>query len=194
MYDKDVSKNNQRGMVQIYTGSGKGKTTAALGLAFRALGHGKKVLLIQFMKKGKGFGEIKAARRFNNFRILQTGSLKYKALSKKAGKKGWPGKDTLSSKAGQLAQRGLAAAQKALEENEYDIIILDELNVALEFGLLQSREVTEILKNKPKHAEVVITGRYAHPEILEIADLVSEVRELKHYYKKGITARVGIEY
>ena len=195
MYDKDVSKNNRKGMVQIYTGSGKGKTTAALGLAFRALGHGKKVLLIQFMKKGKDLGELKAARRFNKFKILQTGPVKYEVLSKKTNKKRWPGKGAfLSSKARQLAQRGLVAAQKALEENEYDVIILDELNVAIEFGLLQLQEVKEILRNKPKRIEVVITGRYAHPEILEIADLVSEVRELKHYYKKGITARIGIEY
>jgi len=186
--------NNHKGMIQIYTGNGKGKTTAALGLAFRALGHNKKVLLIQFMKKGKGFGEIKAARHFNNFRILQTGLAQYKNLSKKTGKKEWVSQDTSSSKAKQLAQRGLITAQKALEDKKYDVVILDELNVALEFGLLNFQEVKKILKNKPRPIEIVITGRYAHPEILEIADLVSEIRELKHYYKKGITARAGIEY
>jgi len=175
-------KRKQRGMVQVYTGNGKGKTTAALGLAFRALGHGKKVLLIQFMKKDKNLGEIKAARRFAKFRILQVG------------REGWVEKDTLALKDRQLAQEGLRSARRAIESEEYRLVILDELNVAVNFGLVKLHHVKEILENKPTSVEIVITGRDAHPEILEIADLVSEVRELKHYYKKGITARAGIEY
>ncbi len=155
-------------MLQIYTGNGKGKTTAALGLAWRALGHGKRVLLIQFMKKGRDFGEIKAARRFHKLKILQTGKNK------------WLDRKLLDPQDRQSAQRGLACAQKALKDKSCDLIILDELNVAVEFGLLQCQEVKQVLKNRPKDVEVVITGRYAHPQLLEMADLVSEVRELKH--------------
>ena len=180
-------------MVHVYTGNGKGKTSAAVGLAFRALGWGKRVFLIQFMKKGKDLGEIKAARRFNKFKILQTGPVRAK-ISNGAGRKRWATRDTVCLKDKQLAQEGLCAAQKAIGSKKYDLIILDELNVALDFGLLQVQQVKEILKNRPKSVEIVITGRCAHPEILEIADLVSEIRELKHYYKKGITARAGIEY
>ena len=183
MYDKVVrTGSNRSGMVHVYTGNGKGKTSAAVGLAFRALGWGKRVFLIQFMKKGKDLGEIKAARRFNKFKILQTGRKRRVA------------RDAVCLKDKQLAQEGLGAAQKAIRSKKYDLIILDELNVALDFGLLQVRQVKEILKNRPRAVEIVITGRCAHPEVLEIADLVSEIRELKHYYKKGITARAGIEY
>ena len=175
MYDK-------RQMIQIYTGNGKGKTTAALGQAFRALGHGKTVLLIQFMKKGRGLGEVKAARRFNKFKILQSG------------RADWVKKGKASLKDKQLAQEGLSFARKAIEKKRFDLIILDELNVAVAFGLVKARQVKGILKDKPKDLEIVITGRGLHPEILKIADLVSDIRELKHYYKKGIPARLGIEY
>ena len=183
MYDNGVqAKLNQKGMLQVYTGNGKGKTTAALGQAFRALGHKKRVLLIQFMKRGKDFGELKAAQRFSKFEILQ------------AGRRGWVNRDSISSKDRQSAQKGLEAAKKAIKSKKYDLIILDELNVAVDFGLVKVQQIKEILKNRPQTAEVIITGRGAHPEILKIADLVSEIRELKHYYKKGILSRAGIEY
>lgn len=183
MYDNAVQARKEcRGRIQVYTGSGKGKTTAALGLAFRALGHGKKVLLIQFMKKGQGLGEIKAAQRFPEFKILQ------------AGRSGWVRKGQASLQDKRLARKGWKAARKAIKTQKYDLLILDELNVAIDYGLLQLKQIKEVMKNRPKNIEVVITGRYAHPEILEMADLVSEVRARKHYYKKGITARAGIEY
>ena len=194
LYDKAVERESSPGgMVHVYTGNGKGKTSAAVGLAFRALGWGKRVFLIQFMKKGKDLGEIKAARRFNKFKILQAGPVRAK-ISNGAVRKRWTTRDTVCLKDKQLAQDGLGAARKAIRSKKYDLIILDELNVALDFGLLQVQQVKEILKNRPKCVEIVITGRCAHPEILEIADLVSEIRELKHYYKKGIPARAGIEY
>ncbi len=169
-------------MLQVYTGTGKGKTTAALGLAFRALGQGSRVFLIQFMKKRADSGEIKAAPRFKRFKVLQ------------AGREGWVKKGHVSLKDKQLAQRGLDAARRALGSKKYDLLILDELNVAVNYNLLCLQEVQEILNNRPKKTEVVITGRYAHPEILKAADLVSEIREVKHYYKKGISQRAGIEY
>ncbi|MBL7085081.1 MAG: cob(I)yrinic acid a,c-diamide adenosyltransferase [Candidatus Omnitrophica bacterium] len=175
MYDK-------RKMIQIYTGNGKGKTTAALGLAFRALGQAKKVFLIQFMKKGKNLGEVKVARHFSEFKILQ------------AGREGWVKKGAATLKDKEVAQKGLRAAFKAIASKKYDLIILDELNVAIDFGLLKVQQVKEILKNKPDSLELIITGRGAHPELIEIADLVSEIRELKHYYKKGVIARAGVEY
>ena len=171
-----------KGMIQVYTGNGKGKTTAALGQAFRALGHGKRVFLIQFMKKGKDFGEIKAARRFNKFKVLQ------------AGRGNRIRKDAPNLKDKQLAEFGLRAACKAIESKKFDLIILDELNIALDFGLLKVQEVKEILRHNLGPLEIIVTGRGVHPEILKIADLVSEIRELKHYYRKGITARKGIEY
>lgn len=170
------------GMLQVYTGNGKGKTTAAIGEAFRALGQGKRVFLIQFMKKGKDLGEIKAGRRFSKFKVLQ------------AGRVGWVARNKASLKDKQLAQEGLRVAQRAIKSKDYDLIILDELNVAVEFGLVKAEQVKEVLRGKPETVELVITGRHADPEILKIADLVSEIRELKHYYRKGIKARAGIEY
>jgi cob(I)alamin adenosyltransferase len=169
-------------MVHLYTGMGKGKTTAALGLAFRALGQNRRVLLIQFMKKGSSFGECKAAKRFPKFKILQTGD------------GSWVRKDGSSAKDRQLAQKGLSSARKAIASNRYDLIILDELNVCVDYGLIEAGQVKQILKDKPRELEIVITGRHAHPQIIKGADLVSEIKEIKHYYKKGLTARKGIEY
>jgi len=183
LYDNDGERsNNPTSMIQVYTGSGKGKTTMSLGLALRALGQGKRVFLIQFLKKGRDCGEIKAARRFSKFKILQ------------AGRKGWAKKDNVSLKDKQCAQKGLCAAQAAIEEKNYDLVILDELTIAVDFGHLQLKEVKKILKAAPESLEIVVTGRDAHPEILKLASLVSEIKEIKHYYKKGIVARVGIEY
>lgn len=183
MYDRRVKvRESRKGMVHVYTGMGKGKTTAALGLAFRAVGQGRRVFLVQFMKKGSEFGEIKAAKRFNKFKILQ------------AGRKGWVKRGALTPKDKQVAQKGISCARKAIASEKFDLIILDELNVALDFGLVGLAQVKQMLKSKPKGLELVITGRCAHPEILRSADLVSEIKEIKHYYKKGIIHRAGIEY
>ncbi|MBN3038483.1 MAG: cob(I)yrinic acid a,c-diamide adenosyltransferase [Candidatus Omnitrophica bacterium] len=170
-------------MIQVYTGSGKGKTTAALGLAFRALGHGKSVFLVQFMKKGTNLGEIKAAGNFKKFKIKQ------------AGRGCWVRKGSPEAyKDRQCAQEGWAYAQKAIASKKYDVVILDELNVAVYFDLLEANEVIKSLKRAPSKVEVVITGRHAHPDILKIADLISEIKERRHYYKKGVVSRKGIEY
>ncbi len=169
-------------MLQVYTGNGKGKTTAALGQALRALGHGKKVLLLQFMKKGSCLGEVKAARRFSRLTVIQAGRA---CLVKK-------GKVTLKDK--KLARAALETARKNILSKKYDLIILDELNVAVEFGLLELKNVKRLLQARPKSLEIILTGRCAHPEILEMADLVSEIKEIKHYYNSGVTARMGVEY
>ena len=175
--------NNKSGIIQVYTGNGKGKTTAAIGVAIRALGHGKKVFLVQFIKKDSNLGELKAARNFKNFEIVQAGRGCWL-------KKGSPEIE----KDKQCTQKGWTCAQKAIASKKYDLLILDELNVAIYFNLLKVTEVTKLLRQIPRKLEVVITGRYAHPAVLKIADLISEIRELKHYYKRGVSSRKGIEY
>ncbi|MEO0136613.1 MAG: cob(I)yrinic acid a,c-diamide adenosyltransferase [candidate division WOR-3 bacterium] len=169
-------------MIQIYTGNGKGKTTAALGLALRALGHGRRVLMIQFMKGRINYGELKAARFLKNFEIEQYGRPDFVDRDH-------PAKIDI-----ELAKKGLERAKEAIKSRKYDIIILDELNVALDYGLISIKEVLELIKKIPKKTELIITGRYM-PEILGThADLISEIVEVKHYFQKGIRARKGIDY
>lgn len=169
-------------MVQVYTGDGKGKTTAALGQALRALGHGFKVIMIQFMKGDPNYGELATAKKIPNFTIIQSGLPTFV-------KKGSP-----TAEDERLAQEGLSLAQKSVTSNTYDMVILDEINVAIDYQLLKLEEVVDLIKNCPQGVELVLTGRYAHPAIIELADLVSEVREIKHPFKKGVAMRKGVEY
>ncbi|MFH1045483.1 MAG: cob(I)yrinic acid a,c-diamide adenosyltransferase [Candidatus Omnitrophota bacterium] len=168
-------------MIQVYTGSGKGKTTAAMGLAFRALGQGKRVLLIQFLKKNSS-GELKAARRFSKFSFLQ------------CGRRAWVRKGAHTAQDKRCAQRGLSLAQEALGCNKFDLVILDEINVALHLQLLACAAVKKILRQAPRKVEIILTGRQAPGEIIKVADLVSKVQEIKHYYKQGKGPRKGIEF
>lgn len=170
------------GLVQVYTGEGKGKTTAALGLALRATGHGFKVYIVQFMKGKINYGELESAKRMPNLTIVQFGRAEF--VDKKR-----PESIDID-----YARRGLDHAKEIVASGKYDMVILDEINVALEFKLIPLEEVLEIIKNKPKNVELILTGRYAHPKILELADLVSEIEEVKHPYQKGIEGRKGIEY
>ncbi len=171
-----------RGMVQIYTGNGKGKTTAALGLACRASGQQKKILMVQFMKGKVNYGELRSAKKLPGLTIRQFGRPSF--VDKKnpvpADIKG--------------AQLAMEFARKAFHSAKYDIIILDELNVALDFKLICLKEVLDLIATKPEKLELIITGRYAHPQVIKLADLVSEVKEVKHYYKQGVPARKGIEF
>lgn len=172
--------NIEKGLVQVYTGDGKGKTTASLGLAFRALGHNFKIYVIQFMKGKINYGELLSAEKIPNITIKQFGRPDF--VNKK-----------------NPAQVDIEFAKKALEHaqlkiNEVDILILDEINVALDYKLIKLEDVLELIKNKPNNLELVLTGRYAPKEILEIADLVTEMKEIKHPYQNGIQARKGIEY
>lgn len=171
-----------KGMVQVYTGEGKGKTTAALGLALRAAGQKKKVCMIQFMKGKVNYGELRSAKKLPGFTIKQFGRPTFvdKNNPAPADIKG--------------AREGLAFAAKATNSGKYDIVILDELNVALDFNLVPLDAVVELISSKPEKMELVITGRYARPEIIALADLVSEIKEVKHYYKQGLQARKGIEF
>ena len=171
-----------KGRVQVYTGNGKGKTTAALGLACRASGQKKKILMIQFMKGKVNYGELKSAKKLPGFTIKQFGRPSF--VDKKN-----PAPADIKG-----AREGLAFAQKAIATQKYDIVILDELNVALDFNLVSLKDVLTLISGKPEKLELVITGRYAHPKIIKLADLVSEVKEVKHYYKQGVPARKGIEF
>ncbi|MEO0225439.1 MAG: cob(I)yrinic acid a,c-diamide adenosyltransferase [candidate division WOR-3 bacterium] len=172
----------KKGLVQIYTGNGKGKTTAALGQGLRAIGHGLKVIMIQFMKGKIDYGELKAVRKLKNFKIEQYGLPTF------------VDRDRPSAKDLALAQKGFQRASEVIISGKYDIIILDEINVAIDYGLIKLSEVLNLIKQKPKGVELILTGRYAPAELLDVADLVSEILEVKHYFQKGLKPRKGIEY
>lgn len=168
--------------MQVYTGNGKGKTTAAFGLALRAIGRGLKVYVIQFIKGGFDYGELYIADKLPNLKLKAFGRGKF--VTKKPAEK----EDV------KLAEEALALAEKVIKSGEYDIVILDEINVALDLKLIKTEKVVELMKSKPRHVELILTGRYAPKEIIEIADLVTEMKEIKHPFNKGQQARKGIEY
>lgn len=171
----------EQGLVQVYTGEGKGKTTAALGLALRALGRGLKVFMLQFLK-GDDTGELHAGRLFGDrLTIEQTGL------------KGFIRRGHIAAADVQRAKEALRRAREILVSGEYDLVILDEINVALYFELISSNEVLQLLHDRAPKVEVVLTGRYAPQEIIAAADLVTEMKNIKHYYHAGVPARVGIE-
>jgi len=172
----------ERGLVQVYTGNGKGKTSAAFGLALRAIGRGLKVYIIQFIKGGFDYGELYVIDRLPNLTLKAFGQGKFIT------------EFPPSSKDKEIAKETLQLAKKVVQSGEYDIVILDEINVALSLHLIKTEEVIELIKNKPKHVELVLTGRYAPKEIIEIADLVTEMKEIKHPFQKGMPPRKGIEY
>jgi cob(I)alamin adenosyltransferase len=169
-------------MIQIYTGNGKGKTTAALGLALRAVGHGLKVIMIQFMKGKISYGELKAAQSLPGFTIEQFGRPDFVNPEH-------PDKEDI-----RLARKGLQRAQEVIASTAYDIIILDEIIVAVSFGLISVDEVIDLIKRTSADTELILTGRYMPPELEQHADLISEIRETKHYFQRGIKSRRGIDY
>jgi cob(I)alamin adenosyltransferase len=172
----------RRGTVQVYTGNGKGKTTAALGLALRAVGHGLSVYMLQFMKGSSNYGELTSAAQFPSFTIEQSGRDEF------------VDKENPAQVDIDMAAAGLAKGRAAVMGGEYDIVILDEANVALDFGLISLEDLLEIIEGKPPHVELILTGRSAHPEVVKSADLVSEVLNIRHHYDSGVEAREGIEY
>lgn len=172
----------EKGLVQVYTGDGKGKTTAALGLALRAAGQGMRVYILQFMKCNDKGGEVQAAKLLPNLIIEQFGlkGVFFKRNDLELHKK--------------KALEGLAKAKKIIMSGKYDIVILDEINVALDYNLIPLEEVIALIKEKPGGVELVLTGRKLHPEIGKLAHLISEIKMIKHPYIKGVKARRGIEY
>ncbi len=171
-----------KGYVQVYTGNCKGKTTAALGLAFRAMGHGLRTYIGQFMK-GQHYGELESAKKVRPHIVIE-----------QYGKKGFthvqdpPDEDDV-----RMAKEGLARARAAMLSGEYDIVVFDEITTAHHFRLITVGEMLDIIASKPDGVEVVFTGRYAPEEVIGAADLVTEMKEVKHYYEKGVSARKGIE-
>ncbi len=172
---------NHRGLVQVYTGKGKGKTTAALGLGLRAAGHGFEVYMIQFMKGQINYGELEAVKHIPNFTIRQFGRPDFVDKSN-------PDPEDIK-----LAQEALDYARQIILEERVDFLILDEINVAIEFGLITDKDVIALIESRPPQMELILTGRNAPSSIIELADLVSEVKEVKHPYQKGIAARKGCE-
>lgn len=167
-------------MIQVYTGNGKGKTTASLGLALRAAGAGLKVFIGQFVK-GRNYSELKAIKKIKSIRVEQFGRSCF--IRRRP-----------SEKDIELAQKGWDRIKKIINDERYDMVILDEFTIALNLGLLELNEVIKFIRNIPAKPEIVITGRNVNSRICAVADLVSEIKEVKHYYKKGQKARKGIEF
>lgn len=177
----------KHGYIQVYTGDGKGKTTASLGLAMRALGRCWKVLIIMFTKGGDDYGELNSFRNLSpeiskNLTIVQAG-LDRIVYS-----------DNKTQDDAEEIKKGWELAKKAIKNDEYNLIILDEANIAIDLGFIDINDMLEVLKNKPEEMEIVLTGRNARQEIIDIAHLVSEIKPVKHYWDTGIAARKGIEY
>lgn len=168
-----------KGYIQVYTGAGKGKTTASLGLAIRAAGAGLKVYIVQFLKKGD-YSEIKALSRFDNIVIEQYGVGRFV--------KGKPAPGDVES-----ALEGYRKLCAVLKAGRHDVVIAEEANVAVMCNVISEEQLLVLMEMKPRHVELVVTGRGATPKIIEKADLVTEMKEIKHYYKQGVSARVGIE-
>ena len=170
-----------KGLIHVYTGPGKGKTTASLGLGLRAAGAGFKVYMIQFMK-GRRYSELDAVEKIKNFKIVQHGRDEF------------VNKDNPEQIDIDLAKQGFSHAKEVAKNDNIDLLILDEINVAVDFNLIPIDEVIKFIEEKPEKLELVLTGRYAHPEIVKVADLVTEMLEIKHPYQQGIQARKGIDF
>jgi cob(I)alamin adenosyltransferase len=170
-----------KGYIQIYTGDGKGKTTAAFGLAIRAVGAGKSVFFAQFVK-GQVYSEVKAIHEY-----LPAISIKQFGLECFIRRN--PTQADID-----IAREGFEEVSEIILSGMFDMVVLDEANIALYYNLFSVEELIQLLKKKPAETEIIITGRYAPEELIDIADLVTEMKEIKHYYGKGIEARMGIEY
>lgn len=171
----------KKGLIIVHTGDGKGKTTAALGIALRACGYGMKVIMLQFFKGKWKYGELRSAPKLGTFEIQPMGQ----GFT-------WESKDVEVDKA--MVREAWRAAREKILSGNYDVVILDEINYALSYGFLPVGDIVEFLKNKPPMLHVILTGRDAKPEIIEIADLVTEMRQIKHPFEQGISAQKGIEF
>jgi cob(I)alamin adenosyltransferase len=173
---------SSRGLVQIFTGDGKGKTSAAIGAAVRALGQGLRVYIGFFMKGGYPSGERSILSRLDNVTVESFGT------------GGFVDRADIKPEEKEQAKRGLAAAHKALLSGNYDLVVLDELNVAVAWGLVELDEVLKLIDARPGGVELIITGRQADSKLIKAADLVTEMLKIKHPYDEGVKARKGIEY
>ncbi len=174
----------RRGLIIVNTGPGKGKTTAAMGTGLRAVGCGMKVLMLQFLKGSWHYGELDAVESFGgNFIIKQLG----RGFVKVGGAETDP-EDI------RMVEEAWAESAAAILGGEWDLVILDEINYAISYGMLDPEKVAEVLRRRPEQVHVILTGRNAHPTIVELADTVTEMRQVKHAYEKGVMAQRGIEY
>jgi cob(I)alamin adenosyltransferase len=171
----------KKGYIHVYTGPGKGKTTSAIGLGARTAGAGMKVHMIQFMK-GRRYSELESIDKIPNFSFVQHGRDEF--VNKEN-----PEKIDID-----LAQKGFSHAKDVIKKGTYDMVILDEINVAVDFNLIDVHEVIKLIEEKPEGLELVLTGRYAHPELTRCADYVTEMLEIKHPYQQGVEARKGIDF
>ncbi len=174
-----------RGLVIVYTGNGKGKTTATLGLCVRAAGHGNKCLIIQFIKSNREYGELKGVTGLKptvDIRPMGIGCF------------GMPGDTTSREEHRRAARTALDAARDGISSGTYDVVILDEVFIATHYELIGVEDVLDLMENKPVAVDLVLTGRYADPRFLEAADLVTEMKEIKHPYQKGMLSKRGIDY
>ena len=174
----------RRGLIIVNTGPGKGKTTAAMGTALRAVGQGMKVLMLQFLKGSWHYGELDAVKAFgDNFVMKQMG----RGFVKVGGAEPDP-EDV------KMVEEAWNESREAILSGKWDLVVLDEINYAISYGMLDPAKVADALKQKPEMVHVILTGRNAHPTIIELADTVTEMRQLKHAYEKGVEAQRGIEY
>ena len=168
----------------VNTGPGKGKTTAAMGTALRAVGNGMRVLMLQFIKGSWHYGELDAVKAFGDkFIMKQMGRGFVKVGTEK------PEAEDV-----RMVEEAWAESERAIQSGNWDLVILDEINYAISYGMLDPARVVESLRHKPEMVHVILTGRNAHPTIVELADTVTEMRQVKHAYEKGVTAQKGIEY
>ena len=174
-----------KGLTIVYTGKGKGKTTAALGIVLRAVGYGKKICMIQFIKGSWHYGEMDSSKRLEP-------ELEMVAIGK--GFVGIIDDKTPREIHEKIANEAIKICKEKINSKKYDIIILDEINYAINLGLIKLKDVLEIIKTKPKELDLILTGNYAKEEIIELADLVTDMKEIKHPFKQGIKAKKGIDF
>lgn len=171
-----------KGLVEVYTGNGKGKTSAAMGVALRAIGHGQRVHIVYFMKGSYPYGEQSAMSKLPNITFSRFGHQSFVD----------PKNVTPGEK--EEAQKALLAAREAVLSGDYDLVILDEVNVAIAWKLLELDDVVDLINKKPEKVELILTGRYADAKLVKLADLVTEMLDIKHPYDSGVAARRGIDY
>jgi cob(I)alamin adenosyltransferase len=174
----------RKGLILINTGAGKGKTTAAMGTALRAVGNGMRVLMLQFLKGSWHYGELDAAKAFGDRFVMRQMGRGFVKIG---------GADTDPEDV-RLVEAAWAEAREAILSGEWDLVVLDEINYAISYGMLDPAQVAEALKARPEMVHVILTGRNAHPLLVEIADTVTEMRQVKHAYEQGVLAQRGIEY
>jgi len=182
LHNSPSSKSFKKGLVQIFTGDGKGKTSAALGVVLRALGHGLRVCIVVFMKGDYPYGEWKFLSKIPNVKVARFG---FRTFTDPA---------NVKPEEIEQAKQALATAREAMLSGSYDLVVLDEVNIAIGWKLIELDEVVKLIQDKPSNVELILTGRHADTKLVEMADLVTECLKIKHPYDKGMVARQGIDY